>query len=75
LQRSQACPVLVDDWRRFLTELEKSSGFVSDFGSFAGVPDGDPDDVRFGGIGDDRGTEDAVRKSCMAEAEEYSGRG
>jgi len=43
-----------------LTEFEKSSGLVSVFGSFAGVPDGEPDDIRFGGIGEDRGTEDAV---------------
>lgn len=51
LHRSQAWPVLVDDCRRFLTELEKVSGFVSVFGNFAGVHVGDPEAVRFGGIG------------------------
>jgi hypothetical protein len=33
-----------------LTEFEKSSGFRSVFGSFAGVPDGDASELRFGGI-------------------------
>lgn len=51
LHRSQAWPVLVDDCRRFLTELEKVSGFVSGLGNFDGVPVGDPEAVRFGGIG------------------------
>jgi hypothetical protein len=52
-----------------LTEFEKSSGFVSVFGSFAGVPDGEPDDGRFGGIGNAGGADVAVLKLLMEEAE------
>jgi hypothetical protein len=33
-----------------LTELEKSSGFCSVLTVFPGVPEGDPDAVRLGGI-------------------------
>lgn len=40
----------MEDCSRFLTELEKSSGFKSVLGIFAGVPDGDDSELRFGGI-------------------------
>jgi hypothetical protein len=53
LQRSHAWPVLVDDCRRFFTELEKSSGFWSVLVTLAGTPAlirGEADEVRFGGI-------------------------
>ena len=50
LHLSQAWPVLVDDCSRFLTELEKSSGFCSVLTTFPGVLDGEPEEVRLGGI-------------------------
>lgn len=72
LQRSQACPVRVLDWRRFLTELEKSSDFVSSLESFPGVPVGEDSLGRLGGIGD-VGTEYAALLR-MEEAVEDSGK-
>jgi hypothetical protein len=53
-----------------LTEFEKSSGLVSCFWSFAGVPLGEPDELRFGGILMSAGTEYAVLTLEMEEAEE-----
>ena len=75
LQRSQAWPVRVDDCRRFLTELEKDSGFCSGLGSFAGVPAGEPVAGRFGGIGGGAGcgAEDAVLRLLWMEEAVWDG--